>query len=59
MSKWSDSLSRNDKEEMIADLCDAYKYDYISEKELRRGLANLGLNAIEIEEKVNGNLPDI
>ena len=45
MSKWSDSLSRNDKEEMIADLCDAYKYDYISEKELRRGLANLGLSS--------------
>lgn len=49
---WLNGLSREEKEEMVKDACDAYNDARISEQEFRASLGKLGYNATDIEDLV-------
>ena len=54
---WLNGLSQQDKDEMVADACDAFAKTIISEVEFRQHLAKLGYNATDIEDEVRRNAP--
>lgn len=54
---WLNGLSREERNEMFADACDAFQKTIINEREFREALSKLGLNATDVDDEVRRNAP--
>ena len=54
---WADSLSQEEKDEMLLDACAAFNAEQINETELTATLAKLGFNATDIRDIIRANRP--